>query len=239
MFSNVLTEAKCNEYLKYQEAEATYTINNMLHEPRGFVEELHRYSLSVARTVAFGKRVPSSTSEFSNEVREVMENFSRASSPGRYLLETLPFLRLLPRAFQPWLAELEKYQKLEAEVCMKNYRDAVNEAEIDPSKPSFSQSIRKEMEKTGEVDDVQAASSSMEILGAGSETTATVLQFIILALVTNPEVVQKAHEELDRVIGQDRFPVWDDEPRLPYVRAIIKEAQRWRGISPTSKQPGR
>jgi hypothetical protein len=47
-------------------------------------------------------------------------------------------------------------------------------------------------------------------------------------------VLRKAHEELDRVIGQDRMPTFADEPNLPYVRAIIKEQQRWRCIAPMS-----
>ena len=40
---------------------------------------------------------------------------------------------------------------------------------------------------------------------------------------SHPEVQTKAQEELDRVIGGDRWPTADDEPKLPYIRAIIKE----------------
>jgi hypothetical protein len=49
--------------------------------------------------------------------------------------------------------------------------------------------------------------------------------------------VEKAHEELDRVVGHDRFPTWADEPNLPYLRAMIKEQHRWRTISPMSATP--
>lgn len=40
---------------------------------------------------------------------------------------------------------------------------------------------------------------------------------------SSPDVQRKAHEELDRVIGQDHWPTVEDEARLPYIRAIIKE----------------
>ena len=42
-------------------------------------------------------------------------------------------------------------------------------------------------------------------------------------LPAHPEVQEKAREELDRVVGRERFPEAEDEPNLPYIRAIIKE----------------
>ena len=60
------------------------------------------------------------------------------------------------------------------------------------------------------------------MIEAGSETTSQALNNIIVGLLSNPEVVEKAHEELDRVIGSDRTPTFNDEPKLPYIRAIVK-----------------
>jgi cytochrome P450 len=55
----------------------------------------------------------------------------------------------------------------------------------------------------------------------------------MLQLALHPEVVQKAHEELDRVIGPSRTPNWNDEVNLPYIRGIIKEIMRYRPITKT------
>jgi Cytochrome P450 len=49
----------------------------------------------------------------------------------------------------------------------------------------------------------------------------------VLAMVLHPEVVRKAHEELDTVVGQDRLPHISDKPSLPYVNAVLKEVLRW------------
>jgi cytochrome P450 len=46
---------------------------------------------------------------------------------------------------------------------------------------------------------------------------------MILGLIAYPGVVKKAQEELDRVIGSSRLPVFGDEGKLPYIRAIVKE----------------
>jgi hypothetical protein len=46
---------------------------------------------------------------------------------------------------------------------------------------------------------------------------------MILGLIAHPRVVKKAQEELDRVVGSSRFPIYGDEKNLPYIRAIVKE----------------
>jgi hypothetical protein len=40
--------------------------------------------------------------------------------------------------------------------------------------------------------------------------------------------MKKIQEEIDRVVGSDRAPTWEDEKNLPYLRASIK------GASPTA-----
>ncbi|KAJ6589527.1 cytochrome P450, partial [Mycena capillaripes] len=48
-----------------------------------------------------------------------------------------------------------------------------------------------------------------------------------LALIpSHPEIEARAHEELDRVVGREHWPTAEDETRLPYIRAIIKEVLR-------------
>jgi cytochrome P450 len=47
-----------------------------------------------------------------------------------------------------------------------------------------------------------------------------------LALISShPEVQARAHAELDSVIGRDAWPSAEDNQRLPYIQAIIKEVR--------------
>lgn len=50
-------------------------------------------------------------------------------------------------------------------------------------------------------------------------------------MVLYPDARKKGQEELDRVIGRDRMPQWDDEKDLPYIRGMIKETLRWRPVN--------
>jgi len=56
----------------------------------------------------------------------------------------------------------------------------------------------------------------------------------MLAMVLYPEAQKRAQEEIDRVVGRDRLPTFQDEDNLPYVRALVKEIMRWRGVAPLS-----
>jgi hypothetical protein len=51
-------------------------------------------------------------------------------------------------------------------------------------------------------------------------------------MVLYPEVMRKAQEELDRVVGQDRLPSFSDKPALPYICAVIQEVLRWAPVTP-------
>lgn len=48
-----------------------------------------------------------------------------------------------------------------------------------------------------------------------------------VAAVHFPDAVNKAQVEIDHVVGRDRMPRFEDEDALPYVRAFIKEVERY------------
>lgn len=51
-------------------------------------------------------------------------------------------------------------------------------------------------------------------------------------MLMNPDAQTKAQEEIDRVIGTDRLPTFDDESKLPYVSALSREVFRWQQVAP-------
>jgi cytochrome P450 len=56
-------------------------------------------------------------------------------------------------------------------------------------------------------------------------------------MLHNPDVQEKAQAELDKVIGFDRMPEYEDKDNLPYINAIINEALRWRPVAVLGGQP--
>jgi cytochrome P450 len=63
------------------------------------------------------------------------------------------------------------------------------------------------------------------------QTIGTLLVFL-LAMVLHPDVQGKAQADIDRVVGKDRLPDFNDRPMLPYMDAIMRETLRWNPTIP-------
>ncbi|ANW03557.1 bifunctional cytochrome P450/NADPH--P450 reductase [Bradyrhizobium icense] len=82
---------------------------------------------------------------------------------------------------------------------------------------------------TGEqLDDINIRYQINTFLIAGHETTSGLLSCTIYALLKHPEVLKKAYEEVDRVLGPDinARPTYQQVTQLTYITQILKEALR-------------
>ena len=82
---------------------------------------------------------------------------------------------------------------------------------------------------TGEqLDDVNIRYQINTFLIAGHETTSGLLSCTLYALLKHPEVLKKAYEEVDRVLGPDidARPTYQQVTQLTYITQILKEALR-------------
>ena len=52
-------------------------------------------------------------------------------------------------------------------------------------------------------------------------------------MTLNPDVLRRAQEEVDRVVGSERLPSFSDREDLPFINAILKETLRWENVVPT------
>ena len=62
--------------------------------------------------------------------------------------------------------------------------------------------------------------------------TAYTMFWFVLGMIAYPEVQKKCQEELDRVVGRSRMPTLADRESLPYICATLREAIRWRPVTP-------
>lgn len=50
-----------------------------------------------------------------------------------------------------------------------------------------------------------------------------------------PEVQKKAQAEIDAAIGPNKLPNYDDNEKLPYVWAVLREVLRWNPPAPVGE----
>lgn len=60
---------------------------------------------------------------------------------------------------------------------------------------------------------------------------------LVLALANNPEVQRKAQAEIDAITGGERLPLLSDREHMPYLQAIVKEANRYYTVVPLGTPP--
>lgn len=53
------------------------------------------------------------------------------------------------------------------------------------------------------------------------------MQSFFYAMIQFPTVQKKVQVEIDRVVGSERFPTFEDQPDLPYLHAVMLETLRW------------
>ncbi|PHT39349.1 hypothetical protein CQW23_22922 [Capsicum baccatum] len=66
----------------------------------------------------------------------------------------------------------------------------------------------------------------MNVLVAGSDTSAAAVVWAMTALIKNPKVMKKVQEEIRNSIGSKGIVKEDDVKNMPYFKAMIKEALR-------------
>ncbi|KAL4296974.1 hypothetical protein GQ457_12G022000 [Hibiscus cannabinus] len=67
---------------------------------------------------------------------------------------------------------------------------------------------------------------TLDLIGGGTDTSAITVEWAISELIKQPQLMRQATEELDKVVGRNRWVEEEDIPQLPYIEAIMKETMR-------------
>nr|CAB3503127.1 unnamed protein product [Digitaria exilis] len=72
----------------------------------------------------------------------------------------------------------------------------------------------------------------MDITFAAMDNPSNAVEWALAEMVNSPEMMKKAVEEIDTVVGRDRLVQESDIPRLNYLKACIREAFRLHPVAP-------
>ncbi|KAJ8518596.1 hypothetical protein ONZ45_g4351 [Pleurotus djamor] len=220
-----------------QEIDATHTLlRNILAKPQSLHSHLRQMAGSVVLGIAYGLKVETPDNPYLQLSEEGTIPLQIATIPGAFLVDTLTWLKYVPAWF-PGAGFQEKARQwglLAKRVREEPYQAAKQLIADGDNDTSFvSSRLMKMAERT---DASYQESVTQNVAGtmyaAGSDTTVAAIGFFIQGILTNPSVLIKAQAEIDRVIGPNRLPDFEDESSLPYISAIVKETLRWRPITP-------
>lgn len=72
----------------------------------------------------------------------------------------------------------------------------------------------------------------MNVIVAGTDTSAATSVWAMTALMKNPKVMKKVQEEVRNMVGEKGFVEEEDIQKLPYLKAVVKETMRFHPTAP-------
>ncbi|KAJ7063526.1 cytochrome P450 [Mycena amicta] len=237
-----------------KEKEACHELlYDLLCRPKhNVLDHLRHMAAKIVMSIAYGIDVKATDDPYVSLANQAVDGLVTAIVPGRFLVDSIPLLKYVPAWFPGagFQRQASEWRALSRDMLEKPYAEAKqiiasSSLFASPCSTPISQASGKAPHsftldglRIVEQSDnkeylqkvVQATAGTMYTAGTG--TTVSALGTFILAMLSNPDAMRKAQAEIDRVIGTDRLPDFDDEPSLPYVAACMKESLRWRNVTP-------
>ncbi|XP_019056802.1 PREDICTED: flavonoid 3'-monooxygenase isoform X5 [Tarenaya hassleriana] len=82
--------------------------------------------------------------------------------------------------------------------------------------------------------DTEIKALLLNMFSAGTDTSSSTVEWTVAELIRHPEIMGRAQQELDSVVGRNRPVSESDLPNLPYLQAVIKENFRLHPPTPLS-----
>ncbi|KAF3776672.1 Flavonoid 3'-monooxygenase [Nymphaea thermarum] len=86
----------------------------------------------------------------------------------------------------------------------------------------------------GKLTDTDIKALLLDLFTAGTDTSASTVEWAIAELIRHPHIQKKVQAELDSVVGRDRLVKESDIPNLTYLQAVVKETFRLHPSTPLS-----
>ncbi|KAA1472624.1 cytochrome P450 [Dentipellis sp. KUC8613] len=219
-------------YEPLQMLNSKVLIRDILDDPSGHYDHAKRYAASVILSLTYGKPSPSFKSDPDVVlVTQCLMRLGAAIRPGAHLVEHLPWLQYIPF----YGKTLRQYHREELDLFRRQLRETRQQMAMGKAPSSFGKYLLERQQELSLSDD-EIAYLCGSMFGAGSETTAAGISTVIQAAACHPAAQARVQEELDRVVGRDRLPSFNDLDDLPEVQAFFLETFRWRPGAPGGLQ---
>ncbi|KAF9223380.1 cytochrome P450 [Gyrodon lividus] len=229
MFNVALNKQVIPQYKAMQLQKVHQLLQNLLSTPKEYNNHFQAVSAAIIMAVTYGYDVAPNNDRFVTKIERLLDLIRTVLTPARVaLLGAFPFLEHIPS----WL--LGGQYKQRAAECRALAADVLSDPVTYVKDQMRSGTARKSLvcdlfqKGNGKTDEetVKAVAATV-FLG----TSSTFFVFL-LAMVLDPNVQTRAQQEIDRVVGSERLPNFDDRPNLPYIEAVYLETLRWGATVP-------
>ncbi|KAI0289331.1 cytochrome P450 [Russula brevipes] len=230
-------------YHGMQQTKARVLATRLLENPQEWIPHLELFQGEQLLAMTYGYEVKGHSDKMLDSARSLSDLGTSVVLPGASLVNELPFLRHIPE-WLPWFSykPLARIGRDLGEKVKNDTMQFVRESILDgTAQQSLAHDGLIEAETLSGPEREAHEKAIAETLGtmlrhtdgfpSVSQTVAS-LMTLVLAVLLQPEVQRRAQEEIDSVTRRERFPTFEDRPKLPFVGALCKEVLRWRPAAP-------
>ncbi|KAF9043019.1 cytochrome P450 [Panaeolus papilionaceus] len=213
-------------------------LRRLISSPASYQSHIRRYAGGLTLSVVYGYE-PSEIGkdEFLDMAEECVNILSNkiASGGGIWLVDVFPSLQYLPDGFPGtgFKTNARIWKRKMEEFVDRPYEFVKNSMKRGIYKPSFCSTLlddpATENDSGVEQDifefDLKWTANSM--YSGSIDTTIATISHFLLAVMQYPEVVKKAREEIERVVGTTRMPNFAQLNRALAVKCVYLECLRW------------
>uniref|UniRef100_A0A8D2Q8L8 Cytochrome P450 family 2 subfamily W member 1 n=1 Tax=Varanus komodoensis TaxID=61221 RepID=A0A8D2Q8L8_VARKO len=180
---------------------------------------------NITFSLLFGSRFDYADPTFQTLLKAIEEVMSLLGSFFLHVFNVYPFLGFL---FKPHKMILRKIDEtcIVLKNCIQSKRPNINENNLN----SYIDALLFKQQEENIFHDDNILASVLDLVMAGTETTATTLQWAILLMMKYPDIQRKVQEEIQGVLGSERLPTAEDRRRMPFANAVAHEVQRFASI---------
>ncbi|KAI0155792.1 cytochrome P450 [Pestalotiopsis sp. NC0098] len=222
-----LTEASNAQYYGVMNHEAKRWLARLIENPDNFQHSLEDMASKVMVTLTWDD--PSLSEYCTKSAWGLLTQMS----PAGPITNVLTPLWHLPWHFNPWLrAERQRHDEQQA-WWMERLLTTRKKMEAGQQRPCWTRQYLEKMESKNVLSGDYESSSSLGMLAlVGIFTVAGPLSYFLVSMVHHPEWQTRVQQEIDEQC-EGKLPTISDMPKLPILRACLKETMRWKPNVPT------
>ncbi|XP_004617320.1 cytochrome P450 2W1 [Sorex araneus] len=181
---------------------------------------------NVTFTLLFGRRFDYGDPVFLSLLGLVEDVMVLLGTPALQLFNIYPRLGALLQLHRPLLLKVEQVRAI--------LRASLRDRPVPGASYSYMDALLRkgQNDPEGQFSEADMVACALDMVMAGTETSAATLQWAALLMCEHPEVQGRVQEELDRVLGAGRLPRPEDQQLLPYTNAVLHEVQRYITLLP-------
>ncbi|KAJ4486287.1 cytochrome P450 2 Le.CYP2 [Lentinula aciculospora] len=236
VFQQTFRQAAISRFYPAQYNNIHEFLRKLLVTPEDFMLHINGLSQGLIPKALYGLDIGSEDA-LTTKVVEIIDTFGKALLSGSFpTYEWFPFLIYMPSwfpgcTFKRVASECGRVVKevntVPFDIAMDHFLGIFSH-HLSQNGTGTSPIVELAMQKPQDIEEIKAM-GAMSFIGKARFAlllTMSSVSSFILAMCLHPNIQLKGQEEINRVIGQDRLPTFEDRRYLPYVEAIYREVMR-------------